>query len=141
MTKEQIIGIIVAILVIVAVLVVTKKVLKLVLVVAVIVCLLVYLGKISPQQLQSIGECVTSSQENIEKISTLAKESKNIQDTTAKDGSIKDVRINVGGQWFSVSDIDKLVCVEGDESTIIVNGQSYTIDDKNIAELLKVFRK
>lgn len=138
MTNEQIIGIVIAVIVFVLVLKVTKKVLKIVLSVAVIVGLAIYIGLVTPQQLQDVSQYVTANADKVTEIVSLAKDSDYIKAVTTG-SNLEDIKIQVGGQWVSLDMIENVVSISGDTCTITMAGQQYTIEDENVAKLLEMF--
>lgn len=138
MTNEQIIGIVIAVIVFVLVLKVTKKVLKIVLSVAVIVGLAIYLGVVTPQQLQDVNQFISSNADKISDIKQLADNSDYIKAVTSG-GNLTDIKVQVGDQWVSLDMIENVVSINGDTCTITMAGQQYTITDENMVSLLKLF--
>lgn len=131
-TLSQLIMIIVAIVVIIVLFKFVKGIFKTIGTIAMICIALVHFGLASPEQLKDVGSQIT--QNGIAKYQTFANLSENVK----IEGNT--VKINAGGTWVDVSQIQSMISTNGDSYSITVNGQSYVIADEQAIKLLESFK-
>ena len=129
-TQSQLfIGVAIFLLVIVVV-VNIKSIIKTLISATLIILCFICLYIAAPKQLRDVTTKLTDNK-TIEQVKTLSETSKNIK--VEKDN----VSVNLGGNWYSLKDIDSYVNVSGDSISINVNGQNYTVNDKSVKTLLE----
>lgn len=131
MTLSQALAIVVTIAAVLLVMKLVKKTLKLVFtVVAVCICL-VYFNIASPSQIKDVASQVASM--GVASYQTIANSSKDIR----IEGS--SIQVNIADNWVDISDITSIVGGDSGKATVVVNGQSFVVEDTAVISLLKSF--
>ena len=109
-----------------------KGLLKTAIMIVVVCVALVYFGIASPEQITDVAG--TIKEYGVETYQKFADASENIK---VAEGSIQ---INLGDKWVDISEIGSMVSGAKDTVTVNVNGESYTIEDSQVLELLDQFK-
>lgn len=128
-TQSQLIVCIICLVAFIFIISFVKKFAKLLCLVALVLIGLVYFGVTSPSQ---ISDVATKMQETgISYYEKVSKASENIQLTDNA------VHIKVNDKWINVQNIQGVIAGSEDVTTVIIDGESYAITDKNVIEVLK----
>ena len=137
MTVKQLLIIIAVAIIVVLVLSLIKKGIKFIIVGALVIYACIHFGLISPAQMGDIGKQLAA--EGIAKYQEYAGASDNIRVVTVdKKTGEKGIEINLLDNWVNIDDIDSIVNGKK-EMTVNINGQSYTVNDPKVIEMLKTF--
>lgn len=130
-TLSQALAVVITIAIVFFVMKVVKKTLKLVFTVAAICACLVYFNIASPAQIKDAATQIASA--GVESYKTIVDSSKNIR---MEGGGIQ---VNIADNWVDISDITSIVGGDSGKATVVVNGQSYVVEDTVVIQLLKSF--
>lgn len=131
MTLSQALAVVITIAIVFFVMKVVKKTLKLVFTVAAICACLVYFNIASPAQIKDAATQIANA--GVESYKTIVDSSKNIR----MEGG--DIQVNIADNWVDISDITSIVDGDSGKATVVVNGQSYVVEDTVVIQLLKSF--
>lgn len=130
-TLSQALAVVITIAIVFFVMKVVRKTLKLVFTVAAICACLVYFNIASPAQIKDAATQIASA--GVESYKTIVDSSKNIR---MEGGGIQ---VNIADNWVDISDITSIVGGDSGKATVVVNGQSYVVEDTVVIQLLKSF--
>lgn len=130
-TLSQALAVVITIAIVFFVMKVVRKTLKLVFTVAAICACLVYFNIASPAQIKDAATQIASV--GVESYKTIVDSSKNIR---MEGGGIQ---VNIADNWVDISDITSIVGGDSGKATVVVNGQSYVVEDTVVIQLLKSF--
>lgn len=130
-TLSQALAVVITIAIVFFVMKVVKKTLKLVFTVAAICACLVYFNIASTAQIKDAATQIASA--GVESYKTIVDSSKNIR---MEGGGIQ---VNIADNWVDISDITSIVGGDSGKATVVVNGQSYVVEDTVVIQLLKSF--
>lgn len=130
-TLSQALAVVITIAIVFFVMKVVKKTLKLVFTVAAICACLMYFNIASPAQIKDAATQIASA--GVESYKTIVDSSKNIR---MEGGGIQ---VNIADNWVDISDITSIVGGDSGKATVVVNGQSYVVEDTVVIQLLKSF--
>lgn len=132
-TQSQLIVGIVSLIVILFVLAFVKKIAKVLCTIAIVCVALVYFGIASPAQIKDVASSIQKT--GIEYYEKIAEASENVK---IKDGSVS---VKIEGKWVKVESIDGVVQGKEGVLTVLINGESYAVDDLDVINVLKTFTK
>lgn len=135
-TQKQVIGIVVAIIAVILILSFVKKVAKLILTVAVIVGALIYLGVMSPEQLQDVSKVVAKQGQEV--FTQIADTSSNVK-VDMSDGL--NVEVCIADQWVNVNDISSFVKINEGVYSVTINGKDYSVSDDSVKQVLDLLKR
>lgn len=130
-TLSQALAVVITIAIVFFVMKVVRKTLKLVFTVAAICACLVYFNIASPAQIKDAATQIASA--GVESYKTIVDSSKNIR---MEGGGIQ---VNIADNWVDISDITSIVGGDSGKATVVVNGQSYVVEDTVVIQLIKSF--
>lgn len=130
-TQSQLIVGIICLVAILFVLAFVKRLVKILCIVGITCVCLVYFGLASPAQISDVASQVSKT--GISYYQKIASASENVKIT---DNSIA---VKINDNWVNVEDIQGVVSGADNVTTVILNGESYTTDDKNVIEVLRTF--
>lgn len=131
-TLGQLIAVIVALITLIVVFRALRGATRLLLSFAVIMLVALYFNLVSPTQIANVTDKMQEIGSGV--LQQFANTSDKIRI------SDKDVQLNLGGTWVSLSDIDNFVISDSGVVTINFNGETLSSDDSDIVGLLKLFK-
>lgn len=131
MTLSQAVAIVMTIAVVLFAIKVLKKTIRLVVCVCAVCACLVHFNIASPAQIRDAATQV--AQAGVASYQAIADSSKSIR----LEG--KSIQIIVGDKWVDVSDITSIVGGESGKATVVVDGESYVVEDTAVIKLIKSF--
>lgn len=136
-TQNQLICIIIAVIAVILVLSFAKKVLKLVLSVVIIVGALIYFGVVSPEQLTDASKVIAEKGQST--FTQISEASQNVKVDTS--GESPSISIKLGDDWVNVNDVTNFVKAKDGVYSVNVNGQSCSVSDDSIKQVLDLLNK
>ena len=131
-TLSQLIAIFVTISIVLIVLKIFKGVVKAAFTVGIICFFLVYMGVASPTQIKDAASVIASK--GLDAYTKVVEASENIK------FSGNSISLRIEDSWFDISEVSSLVMIDDGVATVIINEETYIVDDPTIISLLKTFK-
>lgn len=132
-TQSQLIVAIVCVVALLFCIAFLKKLAKIVCILVLVGVMLVHYGASSPIELNDIASTIQSTgTAYYEKVAN-SSDSVKFEDNT--------VSVKIDGNWYNVKDIQSIVSGSEGVLTVIIDGESHTVDNSYIIEVLKTFTK